>query len=410
MISSRRRAMVGIAFCAALLRPNATASAHERSVSYSTIQVDGSRARVSLRMTPLDLSRIPPDRLPSDANLGAWLAERLTLSAGKEPCRVDGAVQRLPDTEGRAIFEWTLTCEKAGPLSLRSALLREIAPSHLHFARLVRPGRATIESLLSADAPVWEEAGAQSGIEPSAPHADGGTHGGFVRLGVEHILSGWDHLAFVLALLLGATSLGDVARMVTGFSIGHSLTLAMATLGWLEVDATAVEALIGASIALVALENLWGAADRPAWIPILTSLGLVAMALAARFGHGTVPSGAFIGLAIFSAASFRALGSGLAPAAMRWAVAATFGLIHGFGFAAVLAEADLSTSHLARALLGFNIGVELGQLGVVTLVWPLLRIARRQGGREDRFEDFVSTVLLALGVGWLLGRTYAALR
>src|SRR5262249_30719114 len=149
------------------------------------------------------------------------------------------------------------------------------------------------------------------------------------------------HLAFLLALLLVEASLWEVAKVVTGFTVGHSITLALAILGVLRPETSAIEALIGLSIALVAGENLWLLAGRPGGVPWAIGGVLLALAAGAAIGVGGVPALTLAGLALFTLCYFHLLERVSYPARLRWAVAFLFGLIHGFGFAGVLIEAHL---------------------------------------------------------------------
>ncbi|MFN8641462.1 MAG: HupE/UreJ family protein [Candidatus Binatia bacterium] len=111
-----------------------------------------------------------------------------------------------------------------------------------------------------------------------------------VALGVEHILTGYDHLVFLLGLLLLGGRLGDVVRIVTGFTVAHSLTLALAVFGVARPPSGAIEALIGLSIALVATENLWLSAGRRPAVRWAVVLGLAGLAVLAATGRGAVPA------------------------------------------------------------------------------------------------------------------------
>jgi hypothetical protein len=162
----------------------------------------------------------------------------------------------------------------------------------------------------------------------------------YLRLGVEHIIGGIDHLLFLLALLALARGLWQTLTIVTGFTVAHSITLSLATLGVIDVPSRIVEPLIAASIVWVAVENL------------------------------VAPSG--IG--------------------RRWLIAMIFGLIHGLGFASALTELDLSRQALMRALIGFNVGVELGQIAFVIVVMPPLAWASRPG-RLPRLPQILRDVL-----------------
>ena len=157
--------------------------------------------------------------------------------------------------------------------------------------------------------------------------------GTYLGLGVEHILTGIDHLLFVLALLLLTTGTWRLLKTVTAFTVAHSITLALATLGLVHVPPKPVEAVIALSIVFVAAEILH-----------------------ARRGR--------IGLA----------------ARMPWIVAFTFGLLHGFGFAGALSEVGLPAGQIPVALLFFNLGVEAGQLLFIAAVLALVAGRKARSG------------------------------
>lgn len=393
--------------CLALALGVSAAGAHTRSVSYSSWRLDAEGAEVRVRVSLLELTRlgIDPDRdLASGGAVARYLAEHLVLRRGDARCEpaFDPVAEAAP--RGSVHFRWRVRCAGTGPDRIESRILLEQAPSHLHFARVALPGGAQ-ERLLSESAPDWLLPQTADG-GPSAPHAESGTGlGGYVGLGVEHILTGWDHLAFVLALLLLASRLAEVAALVTAFTLAHSITLGLAVLGVLRPDAAAVEASIGASIALVAAENGWLLSGRGRAVPALATALPCALAALALAGIGSVPVAALLGLALFTRCHFALLARAERPARLRAAVAFAFGLVHGFGFAGVLAEMQLPTERLASALFGFNLGVELGQLGVVALVWPALR-ALEAGGRglHRRVAELGSAAICGLGLYWFLTR------
>jgi hypothetical protein len=193
------------------------------------------------------------------------------------------------------------------------------------------------------------------------------------RLGVEHIVGGIDHLAFVLGLLLllGHAATGGEARAasarwsgiepraliatITAFTIAHSVTLALATLGVLRVSSAPVEATIAASVLLVAREAMH---DEPTW-------------------------------------------TRRAP----WAVAMLFGLVHGLGFAGALRELGLPSGSVGWALLWFNVGVELGQLAVVAVALLAVRLTRRWLSEWRWARAAACYALGAMAAYWFIART-----
>jgi hydrogenase/urease accessory protein HupE len=192
----------------------------------------------------------------------------------------------------------------------------------------------------------------------------------YLRLGLEHILFGFDHLLFVLALVILVREWRRVAVTVTAFTIAHSITLAAATLGFVNVPGPPVEATIALSIMLVAVEILNARHGKPS--------------LTAR---------------------------------LPWLVAFSFGLLHGFGFAGALAEVGLPQHAIPVALLFFNVGVEIGQLvfvaAVLSLIWLLRHVASRlweTAPVRRAFDRLDVTVAYGIGVVaayWLIERTTA---
>lgn len=169
--------------------------------------------------------------------------------------------------------------------------------------------------------------------------------GSFFLLGIEHILTGYDHLLFLLALILRGGNIWSLLKIVTAFTLAHSITLALAALNIVTLPERLVEATIALSIAYVAAENLF---------------------MRKAVSH-------------------------------RWAVSFLFGLVHGFGFSNVLRELGLPREGLAWSLLNFNLGVEVGQAAAVLAIVPLLMWLRRSRW-ESRTVAALSIATLAVGL------------
>jgi len=379
---------------------------------------------VRVRIPRLQLTRVGLDAPPEDPQLaaraGLYLADHLLLRSGTSAASsssTSSICQRVSDPEPRraddgwAAFAWRYECPDGPPTAIETAILLDASPSHLHFARLSLPDGRVTERVLTEASPAWDfpRAGDEQGGGGAADPV-GSSMASYIALGVEHILTGWDHLAFVLALLLLAGSLGEMARIVTGFTIAHSVTLALAVLGFVHPEAVAVEAVIGFSVALVAAENAWQLGGRGRAIPLAAVLGLSACAALAVAGLGSVSAATLAGLAVFCGCHFALLERSDRPARVRAALAFAFGLVHGFGFAGVLGAMELPTDRLAPALFGFNVGVEIGQLAVVAVAWPLLRwLERPAGGRWYQLAvDAGSAAICGVGLFWFVSRTYGA--
>ncbi len=425
------------------------ASGHGKSVSYSSWQLAGNSATVDLRISLLELTRLqipsvslPQGTQPANGGVGRYLATHLELASSAGPCTPGAPPRSRPGEEGWVSYHWSLDCPAGDGHSITSRVLLIEAPSHLHFARVTIPARTpahgessrssdpadatsggepssdesararsqrrVFEKVLSSAEPTWiisdlANEGAHAGGEPT-----GSTLRDYIELGIRHILSGWDHLAFVFALVLLAGSLREVAKLVTGFTLAHSITLALAVLGLVHPRAAPVEAVIGFSVALVAAENSWILSGRNRWIPITAAAGLGSLVVLAVLRIGQLEPLTLIGLALFSLCHFALLARSARPSLQRIALAFAFGLVHGFGFAGVLGEMSLPTHRLAPALLGFNLGVEIGQLAVVVMIWPMLRaIEQLREGRPYRvLAELASAAVCGLGLHWFLLRAF----
>jgi hypothetical protein len=370
-----------------------TAQAHSRATSYSEWTLIPSGATVAARVTTLELTRLALDpQATADyaAAAGAVLAGGLELWAGERACTVQG-LHAIAGADGWLRAHWEVACPdtaRADERSIRTGLLLDVAPGHLHFARVQLADGSVREQVLTAAAPVF-----------ALPAGDPGSFGRYVALGVDHILSGWDHLAFVLGLLLLAGTLGEMAIIATGFTLAHSLTLAASVLGLAQAPTAPVEALIGFTIALVAVENAWWRHARPHWMPAALLL-LLAVAAA------QLPPLLVGGLGLFTLCYFAQLGRIERPARLRIAMAMLFGLVHGFGFAGALLDLRLPQERLLPALLGFNSGVELGQLLVIAMAWPALWTLRRWPRVQVWAHQGLAAGLCGLGMFWFVARSF----
>ena len=176
----------------------------------------------------------------------------------------------------------------------------------------------------------------------------------FVVLGLKHIFTGYDHILFVIGLLFGAKTIRHILSLVTAFTIAHSITLALATFDIVHLPSKFVESAIALSIIYVALMNI--------------------------FNHDSKHQ--------------------------PW-LAFAFGLIHGFGFAGILSEMRLDPNHMATSLVSFNIGIEIGQLCIVSLAFPLILWMRKLTIKPIRWViPGTSAAILAFGLVWFMQRAF----
>ncbi len=275
-----------------------------------------------VRPAYLDLRQTGPDTWNVEWKLPARGDARLQIVPRFSPECAGATPPILDRTESAFIERWTVRC--TGGLSGRTVTLDGLSATFIDALVRVEYSSGAAQTVrLRPESPSFE-------IEAEPRSAQVART--YLVLGIEHILLGVDHLLFVLALLLITGPGWRLIKTVTAFTVAHSITLALATLGVVHVPSAPVEAVIALSIVFVAAEILH-----------------------LRAGHAGITARA------------------------PWVVAFTFGLLHGFGFAGALSEVGLPASHIPIALLFFNLGVEAGQLAFVTaalVAWGAFRRLR----------------------------------
>lgn len=388
---------------------SAPALAHTRSQSASHWRIEGDVLRGRIEADALDATRLyalGAEEEPLTEKFRRHVGDAFMVSTDSGACVATEEAQTTPAPAARVAAEISFRCPhnslRAGPLVFSSSLFLDVAASHLHFASFSDNAGAEAEAIIT-DA----HRTARIVVQAEAPlESSWASFLRFVPIGATHVWGGLDHLAFILALALLARSLTAIAIAATGFTLGHTATLALAALGVVQPNGPTVEALIGFTVAFVALEAAGdGQARMTRWsAPI--ALGLLVLAVVAYFIRLGVAPAALAGLALFAVAYPRGFQRGASAA--PW-LAAGFGLIHGCGFAGALSELDLPRPHLLSALAGFNIGVELAQASVVIIALLVATGARRVVGAKALVAgDAVAAGLFGLGVFWFASRTFGA--
>jgi hypothetical protein len=367
----------GVALLVALvgLVGAAPASAHKPSDSYLSLTVDddGVTGRWDIALRDIDFALGLDADGDGDITWGevrakhgeiaAYALARLAIQGDGAACPVSAGEQAIDEhTDGAyTVLNLRVACPRPpSRLTLNYTLFAELDPQHRGLLNL-SSGGATRSAVLGPQAPTQ-----QFDLQATDKLTQFIDYG---REGVWHIWIGFDHVLFLLSLLLPAVfmwrerrwqpapsfrdAFWDVFKIVTAFTVAHSITLSLATLGVVSLPSRWVESAIAASVVLAALNNL---------VPVV---------------HGR-----------------------------RWVVAFCFGLIHGFGFASVLADLGLPREALVLALVGFNLGVEVGQLAIVLVFLPLAYALRRT--LLYRRVVFVggSLMVVALAGTWLAERLF----
>jgi len=359
-----------LAVVAAVLLTPVPAQAHKLSLSGLSIKFDGATASSVWRLSAADLVHIarPRDADGDGAGTARDIAARgqavqeffgrhVRIHVNGRLCEYEpGKVKTGPG--GNLALKGIFRCEYApGLFEAHSGLHQDIQGGHRTLATLSFEGdqEAARWHTFNKGAPTWT---LDLGSSPGYLLSEAGR---FIWLGIEHIFTGYDHVAFLIGLLLLGGGLRRVVLIVTSFTVAHSITLALAALGKVSLSPSLVEPAIAASIAYVGIENLFVSDGR-----------------------------------------------------RRWMIAFFFGLVHGFGFAGVLREMGLPQGALAVSLVSFNVGVELGQVVIVALVLGAAALTDRAfaGSRYQPSRWYspwglriLSLAIVMVGVYWFVERT-----
>ncbi|MCZ2498863.1 HupE/UreJ family protein [Xylophilus sp. Kf1] len=357
--------------CACVATSMGTAQAHKASDAYLQFRkVDDNRLHLRWDIALRDLDAV----LPIDANgdgelrwgevrnafpaIDRYVLPHLQWPAGCVPTAPQHALEQRSDG-AYVVLQMEASCPLTAGFTVGYTLFADIDPTHRGLATIhLGDGQPRVVLLGPAlPAASVSQAGAADAAVPAS----------FVAEGIHHILTGYDHILFLLSLLLPAVvrrdggrwvpvgsareALAPVLGVVTLFTLAHSITLALAAFGWVSLSPAFIEPAIAATIIVAAADNL-----RPV------------------FGR------------------------------LRYLVTFLFGLIHGFGFAGALQEMNLPPLSFAWALLKFNLGIEAGQLALVAVAVPLLFVLRRWSGYRRWVLQAGSVVAIVLAVIWLVER------
>ncbi len=387
------------------------AQAHTKSQSFSSwsfqeedivmvFQVD--TRRVTLLQALDETTRLPAELL------SLHLLETVEVTQAGTPCVLAGVPRPLRAAEGYERLELRFRCAESATwrdVDVAIGAFFPVSAQHIHFAR-ARDGEGGWREIIYSDTSREHSFGEAIGEGHQIPQ--GPAFLVYTGLGVQHILEGLDHLAFVAALLLLSRNFRQVLYLITGFTVGHSITLALAALGVISPNVPVIEALIGFTIAFVAAEVLAGR-QTAFWQVSLAASGFLGVLVCFSFLRDDGVSWlVWFGLLVFVLCYGALTRDGTPRAWLSPVLTVGFGLIHGAGFANVLAEIGLPSDRLVWALLGFNIGVEIGQILVVVL----LAAAWYVGGRLLSVQRLAfasqlsATLLLALGTFWFVDRAF----
>jgi hydrogenase/urease accessory protein HupE len=332
------------------------AAAHKVGISRGEYRAEGASLRAKITFARPEMAAAVPGLDANDDGtltaeeiagshdlLASTMLDGLQVSSMQGRCRGEFEQAELTANDGLAIRLRYQCPEQPSAFHVRLSLLSSLSVGHRHLAAIDTGANAATQVVYEAS-PEFDVSSRPSAVNDHVA-------GPLFTLGIEHILTGFDHLMFLFGVILVGGKLRTLLLAVTAFTLAHSVTLGLATLGFWAPSPNVVEPAIALSIVYVGVEN-WFVSD----------------------------------------------------ASRRWLLTFPFGLIHGFGFAGALREIALPKAQVPIALLSFNLGVETGQLLVLAAILPILFWLRRRPWFALQGMRSASTLVAIAGLVWFVQR------
>jgi hydrogenase/urease accessory protein HupE len=375
---------------------------HQRSESYSKWSVEevenDTLVNVAFTIRLSNLNKLESPLVGEwEDRISAYIISSFTTDSD---CLQEGK-HRVMTSRADDIFRvsWTLSCNQILE-EIKTNVFFDRDPTHSHIARYIYDSNLSTEKLFTTQTKTWNLKDIYSSKESSV----NSSFKEYVLLGIKHISTGYDHLAFLFGLLLLNQRLKRLVLAITGFTLGHSLTLSLAVLDLVRPVNSFIEALIGFSIALLGLEFLIRhSKSNSTYVKNISYLLFLLFLLYFIFSEGSNSLG-LLGLFVFSFCYLMLVSKNLSSFFSLF-IASIFGLIHGFGFGGFLFEVGFSEDNILKTLFGFNLGVEIGQLMAMSLfILIIFGISKLDIKNKEYINPLLATFLVTLGTYWFVYR------
>ncbi len=376
---------------------------HQRSESYSRIDITNGKnltVEIDFNVQISVLSRIKSN---FDQFWESKLQEEVLNDYKVQgSCELDqGPYLRSSLTTGYVSLRWRQVCDKDSAEILFNLFFSEDS-THVHIATINIDEQPYPEKIFTVSSRSWNQSSALNKEEGSAYSS----FYDYLELGIKHILTGLDHIAFLIGLLLLNLKRKSLIIVITGFTIGHSITLALGALNYVTPASSFVESLIGYSIVVVAIECVASITKQyTLYNRYLLYSWILFILLFTFYGNQKYILG-LLGLGLFSYCYF-GLSERFHNQKLILIITMLFGLVHGFGFAGNLSSIGLMQDRFIPALIGFNLGVEVGQILLILSLFALMFLLKRLiNFSAEIFRIYTASVLACLGIYWFVERLF----
>ena len=385
--------------------------AHYFSESFSKWNISNQDIQVNFNLLELEATRILKidkyqkllsNNLSENEIFKIYLEKNLFVESEGKGCDLKDDTKILSSKEGYLRVELNYKCPFSSNIKIVNNALFYLIDSHIHIARIYHNNSILLEKALffnDQSIHINEEVKEKKIFEQFS---------NFIHSGFNHIIGGYDHLIFVLGLLLLINNFKLLFLAITGFTIGHSITLALTALEIVIPNISLIEAIIGFTIMFVALEYFNEKQSSPYISIVLLITISTALLILSAINTLHIPVFLLTGLLFISISYFLIKNYYTTGDKLLIFLTVAFGLIHGFGFGSFLMSTNFDTSQTIVSLLGFNLGVEIGQLffvGLILLIYKIFKTLRMTNVIIFS-KDLFFIITLSMGMFWYVQRLF----
>ena len=376
--------------------------AHTKSVSYSTWNIQEDQIILNFTVSSREITKLREYQI-NYPNLNDSLKSHLIQKIYSDQIKSEPLINVLNTEIGMTGLSLIFDTNQFEKYIFDMNIFFEEIPGHIHYARInhhMGQMRTLVLNQNNHEIIIFSELNAVEEQEWFDSFKQ------YIGLGFTHILEGIDHLLFLLALLILCKSFKSLVFAATGFTIGHSLTLGIAASNFVIPQVNIIESLIGWTIILASIESINLPRHELRKIQSGILLIVIAMILLSALNINELKIGFILGLGMLTLAILKLGEEPDQSEKLRPILAIIFGTIHGFGFANILSEISLDRTNFLVSLLGFNIGVEIGQILVLVIMWGLMSFLATKilSNNIKKITGLVSSILCSIGLYWFLTR------
>ena len=387
--------------------------AHYFSESYSSWVISDNKVSATFTILKLEATRVlqidkfqeigQEKQLSEGEVFLEYFKPRISALESSKECLLDNEPSLINGKDEYHTIEISYLCDSTNSIKIINNVLFDIAQSHVHLSRISINDQILEKALFYNDQTIFIN-DLKTNKEKS--FVDSLTN--FISTGMNHILTGFDHLIFLMGLIILVNNFKHLLIVITGFTLGHSVTLALVALNIVVPNTLMIEALIGFTILFIAAEYMMK--EEKNFIPIIAILLsiLTFAAISSLFLQISITLISSIALILITIGYFGILRNLENKGSFRMVITSLFGVIHGFGFGTFLFNSEFDQTNIISALFGFNLGVEIGQI-IFLMIFILLNLSLIKLLKSKNHQYLMQTLMIivsSLGFYWFIQRLY----